>query len=418
MNYIPGHQEYLTPVPEINKIDLKNGAELFLIRRGTVPAVKLELMYPAGRPFERKKGLSSATLQLLKSGTTKKSATRLADGFDHWGSSLNLDFYIDNCGVKLFALEKYLPKVLLLLHEMLTTPSFPITELKLYQRQQKEKLRSDEARADVLAYRMFTEYLFGKKHPYGYNSSVESIEAIQRQDLIQHHKSCYDIAGAKIFLAGSYTDHSLSIVSDILSSLPTQKNKSKSPKTTSKWPIPGRYHIAKQDAVQSSIRLGRRMFTRNHPDFVPLFVLNTLLGGYYGSRLMQNLREKRGLTYHIYSTLDTFLLDGYFLISTEVDKSRSALALKEIYKELARLRDALIKPAELKTVKAYLKGSFLNYFENVFAQSELIRTLSLEGGVQAYTQLVTGIESVTSADIQMVANKYLREDALTLVTVG
>ncbi len=418
MNHIPGHQAYLTPIPEINKIDLAHGAELYLIRRGTVPALKLELMFPAGRPYEHKKGLSSATLQLLKSGTSKKSATKLADGFDHWGSSLNLDFYIDNCGVKLFALEKYLPKVLPLLYEMLSTPSFPVSELKLYKRQQKEKLRSDEARADVLAYRMFTERLFGKNHPYGYNSSVESIEDINRKDLLAHYKACYDITGAKIFLSGSYSDHTLTMVLNMLSSLPVEKSKTNKPRLPSRFPSAGQYKIAKPDSVQSSIRIGRRLFTRNHPDFVHMFVLNTLLGGYYGSRLMQNLREKRSLTYHIYSTLDTFMLGGYFLISTEVDKSRSPLALKAIYHELSRLRDQLIKPHELKTVKAYLKGSFLNYFENVFAQSELIRTLSVEGGIQSYTELVDGIERVTSKDLQKVANTYMQEKDLTEVIVG
>lgn len=149
-----------------------------------------------------------------------------------------------------------------------------------------------------------------------------------------------------------------------------------------------------------------------------MYVFNTLLGGYYGSNLMQNLREKNGLTYHIYSSLDTFMLDGYFLISTEVDKLRSPLAIREIYAEINRLKAKPVKASELQTVKNYLLGSFLQYFENAFAESELIRVLSLEGEKAAFVQLIEGIKNVTAEDIQRIAKKYFQEKDLTLITVG
>lgn len=418
MTSIPINASYSSPVPELIKIELPNGAELYPVRRGTVPALKLELMFPAGRPYEKKNGLASATLQLIKGGTQKKSATRLAEGFDLWGSSLNFDFYVDNCGIKLFVLEKYLPKVLPLFCEMLTTPSFPATELKLYQRQQKEKLRSDESRGDVIAYRTFTEQLYGSRHPYGYNSTVESIDAITREDLFIHYHHNYDIKDCKVFLSGSFSDETLALVSKALGSLPISGNKRTKLKIKTASSKSGDIHIPKEDAVQSSIRIGRRLFTRQHPDYIAMYVLNTILGGYYGSRLMQNLREKKGLTYHIYSSLDTFLLDGYFLISTEVDKSRKDLAIKEIYRELIRLQEKKVSSAELKTIKSYLKGSFLNYFENVLAQSELIRSLTVEGGVAGYLHLLKGIDEITADELQHVALKYLCKDDLTLITVG
>lgn len=418
MTTIPINKSYTSPIPELNKVSLPNGAELYLIRRGTVPALKLELMFPAGRPYEKKNGLASATLQLIKGGTQKKSATKLAEGFDYWGSSINFDFYVDNCGIKVFVLEKYLPKVLPLFCEMLTTPSFPLSELKLYQRQQKEKLRSDESRGDVIAYRAFTEHLYGQMHPYGYNSTIESIDNIRQQDLFEHYQQHYDLCDCKIFLSGSFSDETMSMVHDTLGTLPSTEVHSKLNKIQGHRPKPGLFHIPKPEAVQSSIRIGRRLFTRGHEDYVPMYVLNTILGGYYGSRLMQNLREKRGLTYHIYSSLDTFKLDGYFLISTEVDKARSTVAIAEIFKELKRVQNKKINHGELKTIKSYLKGSFLNYFENVLAQSELVRSLTVEGGVEGYLQLLKGIDDIKADRLLEVANKYLHPKDLTLITVG
>ena len=405
-------------VQESLPVTLANGAKFYPICRGNIPALKLELTFPAGRPFEHKPGVATATLQLIKGGTTLKSATKLAEGFDFWGSSVNFDFYIDTVGIKLFALEKYLPHALPLLVELLSKPSFPSSEIKLYKRQQKEKLKSDESRGDVMAYRSFTENIFGSNHPYGYNSTIESIESITREDLKAHFANGYNMNECKIFLAGSFSDDTASLVMNALGSI-SNSSTNTGILELPVLPTPRRYwHIPKADSIQTSVRIGRTMFTRNHPDYVPVFVLNTILGGYFGSRLMQNLREKKGLTYHIYSSLDTFMLDGYFLISTEVDNERYKVAVKGIYDELDKLKQKLISDRELSSIKNYLRGSFLNYFENAFGYSELIRMLSLEGGATAFDELILGVENIQPAEILASAQKYFAESDLTEITVG
>ena len=418
MTYIPRGIPFSIPEPEIKKLVLANKAEFYPLSRGQVPALKLELTFPAGRPFEDKIGLASATLQGIKGGTLKRSATRLAEGFDYWGSSLNFDFYIDTCGIKLFVLEKYLPRVLPLLVEMLGSPSFPESELRLYKRQQVEKLRSDMTRADVVAYRKFTEILFGTGHPYGYNSTVESIEQIRRADLVSHYRSHYDMKQCKIFLSGQFSPQTRDLVAGVLGSIELNQGHGKAHIPSRKLPRPSQARISLEHAVQTSIRMGRVLFRRNHPDYVNMFVLNTLLGGYYGSRLMQNLREKKGLTYHIYSSLDTFLYGGYFLISTEVDKERSELALQAIRQEIEKLQTRLVGSRELRMVKNYLRGSFLHYFENAFAYGELVRTLSLEGGLEGYRKLVEGVEKVAPEELRDLAIHYFQEKDLSLVQVS
>lgn len=405
-------------LPEFVPIILDNGARFYPINRGSIPALKLELTFPAGRIFEEKKGISTATLQLIKGGTKNKSATKLAEGFDFWGSSINFDFYIDTVGIKVYALEKYLPKVLPLVVELLTVPSFPLTEIKLYKRQQKEKLKSDESRGDVLAYRAFTENLYGSEHPYGYNSTEELIESITQKDLADHFKRCYNMSDCNIFLAGNFQSATADLVMKTLGDIPSLTDLNPHFKGSSRTKPYKKVQILRPEAVQTSIRLGRAMFTRNHPDYVPMFVLNAILGGYYGSRLMQHLREKKGLTYHIYSSLDTFMLDGYFLISTEVDNERTNVALKAVYAEIESLRTKKVPYKELDSIKNYLTGNFLNYFENAFSYSELVRMLSIEGGAITFNDLVSGVSEVSPDQILKVAQKYFKEKDLTEVQVG
>jgi zinc protease len=403
---------------ETTAIRLANGALFYPIQRGAIPALKLEICFPAGRPFEAKKGLAAATLQLLKGGTHRKSAIRLAEGFDHWGSSIQFDFYVDTIGIKLFVLEKFLPRVLPLLIELLQEPRFPRTELALFKRQQKEKLRSDESRSDVMAYRTFTERLFGPEHPYGYNSSEDSIEAIHQEDLFKHWRTYYNLSTARIFLSGCFTADTERLITSSLGAISSSKASTDTPSWQIIQPAQDVFLLAHPESVQTSIRLGRRLFTRDHPDYIAAFVFNAVLGGYYGSRLMQNLREKKGLTYHIYSSIDTFLYDGYFLISTEVDTGRSRQAVEEIHRELNTLQKKRVPGEELVALKNYLLGSFLHYFENAFGYSELIRMLSLEGGVSSFNQLVSGIQTITAADIQAIARKYFDPSDLSMVAVG
>jgi predicted Zn-dependent peptidase len=224
--------------------------------------------------------------------------------------------------------------------------------------------------------------------------------------------------GCRIFLSGNFSDQTMDLIAGSLGSVALSSMKPTPKITDQSMPPPSRQLLSIGDSVQTSIRLGRRLFKRDHPDYEPMFVLNTLLGGYYGSRLMQNLREKKGLTYHIYSSLDTFLFGGYFLISTEVDKTRSELALNEIKKEIKRLQEQPVPFRELETVKNYLRGSFLNYFENAFAYSELVRALSLEGGADTFKKLLRGLEKVDSRAITGLANKYFQEKDLTLVMIS
>jgi predicted Zn-dependent peptidase len=186
-------------------------------------------------------------------------------------------------------------------------------------------------------------------------------------------------------------------------------------------PPPGRVHHLPmaQPTVQTALRIGRRMFARQHPDFAGMYVLNTVLGGYFGSRLMHNIREQKGYTYNIYSSLDTFLFDGYFYIGTEVGNAFLEPTVREVRAELDRLRRSPVPKGELEMVRSYLRGTFLTMLDGPFQVADLVRSLAVEGlPADFFGAFVERVHQVDSRELQRLANQYLRAEDLIELTVG
>ncbi|HRH66403.1 MAG TPA: insulinase family protein, partial [Bacteroidia bacterium] len=177
--------------------------------------------------------------------------------------------------------------------------------------------------------------------------------------------------------------------------------------------------IEKEGAVQSAIRIGRRLFNRNHPDYPGMAVLNTVLGGYFGSRLMSNIREDKGYTYGIGSALVSMKQEGYFFISTEVGADVTVPALTEIYKEIDLLKTELVEEEELAMVRNYMRGTFLKGIENAFHLADRFRSLHLHGlGYDYYQKYLEKVRTIQPDEIKALANKYLDSGAFYELVVG
>ena len=173
------------------------------------------------------------------------------------------------------------------------------------------------------------------------------------------------------------------------------------------------------NSMQSGIRVGRRLFSRKHPDFNGVFVLNTILGGYFGSRLMTNIREKKGFTYNIYSTADAMLHDGCLYIATEVNGDKSAATLRAIFSEMKKMREKPVSDDELEMVRNYLLGMLLNGLDGPMNISDVVRNLLVEGlPLSAFDELVQAVRNIRPADIQALAQKYLQPEDYWVVQVG
>ena len=405
-------------IPPVHREILSNGTELIEVNMGTQNLVQLEVLYKGGRISEHKKGVSRATAVLMKEGTEQFTSSQLAEEVDFYGANISSGASLDFSYAKVFTLNKYFDKILPLLTEVLERPSFTIQELEKYKANSIQKLRVENAKSELVAYRTITESLYGKDHPYGYNSSEEIYQSINREDLIECYDSSYGSDNRVIILSGRITEDIRKLVKQTFGNksksssqfeyIESQSDQSKISKK-----------IKAEDNIQSAIKIGSRLFKRDHPDFADLFILNTILGGYFGSRLMSSLREEKGYTYNIYSSIDMMIHDGYFNISTEVGNEYLEKTLEGIYHEMELLTSKKVGRDELEMVRNYLSGNFLNMIDGPFKVAGMSKVIALNGlDFGFYQNLMSRIHTISPENIQNLAKKYFVKENMVEIIVG
>jgi len=296
-------------------------------------------------------------------------------------------------------------------------PTFPERELKTFIQNTTRRLQVDLTKNDIVAYRKVTELIFGDTHPYGYNSNKTKYEAITREDLIQHFTKTFHAQNCTIFLSGKIDDTIIALLDEHLGQIP----KGIAPEAV--FPIvptsfPKKVHKLLPNSLQRAIRIGKEVITRQHEDYGGFMVLNTILGGYFGSRLMMNIREDKGYTYNIYSVQDTMQEGASFYISAEVGNEFVQPAIKEIYKEMKKLQEELVSEEELTMVRNYILGNMLNMIDGPFKVTDVIKTMVLEKKEHTYFQdLVQLVQTISAEEIRDLARKYFDKDSMWEVVV-
>ncbi|MBT8219582.1 MAG: insulinase family protein [Bacteroidia bacterium] len=414
------------PIANVNRVPFPEHTEYFMV--GKVPVVrlqsdsysvvKIEIIFDAGRLYESKRSVGKATNLLLKSGTLSKTIKEINETIDYHGATISLPVNFDHSSIVLYCLSKYVSQLLPLVFEILTQPVFPQKEFEFFTEQQKSKLKVALQNVDNQAYRIITEQIFGKGHPYGYNSSLEDYDLMTRDDLIRHHRQLYHLDNCRVFISGNMSDSDFRSLEEMLGTIPSGKKPSLCPQHE---PLakPAKIKTPFDGKVQSAIKIGRKTFNRQHEHYQQLYILNTLLGGYFGSRLSMNIREKRGFTYGIHSSLDAMAHDGCLIISTEVANTYVEPTLKAIYEEIDDLKTKLVNDLELQQMRSYLMGYFLNSVDGVFRSSTVIRGLKENGvGKEFFNSIQDQLMSISAKDIRNMANQYLQKDDLWEVVVG
>ena len=404
------------PRPRVYQLD--NSIPVYEISMGSQDVLKIEVIFQAGRPYEKVLLASRGVAGLLREGTRHRSAADIAEAIDFYGGTLSAGSGLDHITVTLYCLTKHFDALVPLLRDVLTEPIFPEDELRAFKDRNIQQLQVDLRKNDVVAYREVTECIFGPDHPYGYNSSPEMYESLGREGILQHFTDHLTAANCQIFVSGKTSDA-------ILTRLNTELGKSLPAGMPSKPGLDGREapvgkkRLPHSDTVQTAIRIGRRMFNRQHPDFNGMFVLNTIFGGYFGSRLMANIREEKGYTYNVYSSLDPLQFDGYFYVGTEVGNAFVRPALEEIYREMNILRNEPVGGEELQMVRNYLMGNFLTMLDGPFNQAEIVRScISEDLSLHFFEELVQTVLDIDAKKLQELANQYFDPDDFWEIIVG
>ncbi|MFO7977923.1 MAG: pitrilysin family protein [Bacteroidales bacterium] len=416
-NYIITHIPFIPPV----KSSLSNGFPVFLLPGGTEDVVKIEWIFHAGSYYQKKPLISFSTLNLLKAGTAAKTSAQINEILDFHGAYLSLEAQKDLASVVVFVMNKNLDPVLELVQEIIRKPVFPQEELQILLNNQRQSFVVNNQKVQHLGRSYFMEAIFGGAHPYGYRLQEEDFGKITREDLVAFHQERIHGADGMCIVSGKVPPEMLEKLNRYFGDdqwVETAGNHSV--KHAAGVPLQKKeLLITREHAVQSAIRIGKRSVTRQDPDYHQLMIANALLGGFFGSRLMRNIRQEKGFTYGINSSIVSLVRDGYFFISTQVGVDVCKAAVDEIYLELRKLRTQPATDEELKVLKNYLAGNFLRSFDGPFAQGEKLKELvifGLEAG--HFDDFLKVLKDITPEQIMQTAEKHLHEDSMTEIVVG
>lgn len=406
-------------LPPIQEAKLSNGLPLYWLKAGVQDVVEIDFVFPAGLWHEEKPAVAQAVASLIKNGTSKRTAHELNEAIEFYGAALNVSAGNDYTTVTLYSLTKHLPELLPVVREILTEAIFPENELAIYQQNAVQRLLVSLRQCDFVANQRIDALLFGSEHPYGRYSEKEKIEAVTREDLLAFYKNHYQLSGVKIFMAGQVGASEVKCLDHIFGEI---KLESPEAEVTVKAITPAQqmkdHLINDPEGVQSAIRIGRLFPGRKHADFAPMVVLNTVFGGYFGSRLMSNIREDKGFTYGIYSSISTYAHSGSIIVQTEVGRDVTEAALKEIYEEMDRICREPIPEEELLLVKNYLLGNLLGDLDGPFSILRRWRSLILNEMTEAdFNRHVQIYKSIGSGELQMLAQKYFDRERFYEVVV-
>jgi predicted Zn-dependent peptidase len=407
-------------LPAVQMFPLDNGVPVYSINSGEQEVVKVELMFRAGKWYETKNLVSDLTNRMLREGTSTKSAKEIADTFDYHGANVQYSAAFENAGVTLFSLTNQAEGLLPLLYEILTDAAFPKGELDTILNNRRQRLKVELEKNDFVANRNFVDALYGQKHPYGRITKFEDFDNISIDDLKNFYKQYYNASNLTIIVSGRFTD---SLIQSINKNFGGKEWKGVAADTTIVHPVESSpqliHHVEKADSVQSAVMLGNLSINKKHPHFMKLSVLNTVFGGYFGSRLMTNIREQKGYTYGIHSSIVSYPHGGFIEISSEVGKDVRDATLKEIEHEINLLRTELIGEEELETVKNYLVGKIMRSIDGALKFSETLKGLIIYNQDTDYIhQLLKTVQTVTAEELRALAVQYLDYDKMYKVTVG
>ncbi len=406
-------------LPPINLEHLDNGLPLYWLNAGVQDVVAIDWIFPAGIWFEKKPSVANAVAGLLKNGTSKRTAHEIHEALEFYGANLKTGASNDFASVTLYCLTKHLSKLLPIVYEILTDATFPEQEVEVHKQNAIQKLMVNLRQCEFIANQKIDAMLFGEAHPYGRFSTREKIEALTREDLIAFYKKTYALANVRMFMTGKLGSNDVKSMNEIFGKAPIETSALSQEKFSCAAPAdPKQFFLNDENGVQGAIRIGREFPNRHHPDFAPMVVLNTLFGGYFGSRLMANIREEKGYTYGIYSVLAPYVQGGSFVIHTEVGRDVIEAATKEIYKEMQLLRNEPAADDELLLVKNYLLGNLLGDLDGPFQIIQRWRTLILNGLTEKdFNNNVAIYKSITPIELQALAQQYFEEKDFCEVVV-
>jgi predicted Zn-dependent peptidase len=401
---------------------LSNGIPFYIIDSGDQDIIRVDFCFQAGSRYQEKVFQSYFTNSLLPEGTSTRSSRSISDELDFYGSYLNPVIDRDEAGLQLYSLGKFLPATLDITADTLMNPVFPEEEIEILRQNRIQGMLTEEKKVESRARKTFFRTLFGPDHPYGQTGEISDLDEIRQDDLIRFHNQFYRPRQAYIIISGRNAGRQIKLIEErfghwnLITELPEpqirpiQKTENL-PFRALRENVPG--------AVQAAIRMGCITPAKNHPDFSSLSIVNTILGGYFGSRLMQNIRENKGYTYGIGSSLHSFREAGVFILGTEVGVDYYLPTLHECYSEIQILSGKPVGKTELKRVKQHIGGELVRQLDGPYNQAESLKSLISFGmDFDFIDHYLKVLNDIGPEEIRSLTTKYLNPDNFVEVVAG
>lgn len=411
--------EFSITLPE-RKV-MKNGMPLNIINAGTEDVVRFDLLIGCGQWHQSQPLQAMFTNRMLREGTEKLTSAQIAEKLDYYGAWLELSSSVNYGFVTLYSLNKYFSRTLPVIAEMVKAPLFPGKELAVVADANKQQFLVNCTRVEMIARKQLNRALFGEKHPFGRYAVVEDYNRITPDVLRDFYQKYYHSGNSSVYVSGKVTPDIVRCIEENLGNS-TWGDVKENPvmQNIAAQTVSGKHFFSeREDALQSSLKMGSFVMDRRHPDYLKARVMVTLFGGYFGSRLMSNIRENKGYTYGIGAGIVPYPNTGVLIISTEAANEYINPIISEVYSEMDILCNELVSQEELEMVKNYMLGDLCRSYEGPFSLSDAwiyIETAGLDD--KFFVQSLDAIRGITREEIQRLAQTYLCKENLIEVVAG
>jgi zinc protease len=405
----------------ITRCVLPNGIPLTIINAEEQEVVRLDLFFGGGFWTQEQVLQANTTLQMLKEGTREFSSEKIAETLDYYGSTLDLSTMAQHSCLTAYSLNKYYGQTLHLIRSLICEPIFPEKELKVLLNTEKRTHMINSTRVRNITMRKLRKALYGPNHPIGKEVVTEDFDHITPDILKSYYNKHFYTSNCQIFLSGKVEDGIIQQTKDLLGtdSFGITQNKIICKDYPCETCTEKRIFIEKEDAKQSSVKMGMLSIPPSHPDFHKMDILLTILGGYFGSRLMSNIREDKGYTYGIYSGIYAQPVTSPIYIMSEVNNENVEPLISEVYKEIDRLQNEKVGDEELSIVRNYMTGTLCRSMEISFNVADYYEKLYLNGLDDDFAEeKLNAIRSVTPEELCLLAQHYLCKENLKEVISG
>ena len=416
-------------INELKNIDIQfpvrtkfsNGIPLSIINAGEQEVIRMDILFAGGRWQQTQKLQALFTNRMLREGTQKYTAADIAEKLDYYGAWLELSSSAEYAYITLYSLNKYFAETLEIVESIIKEPIFPEKELNTVLDANIQQYLVNLSKVDFLAQRSLLASLYGGEHPCGRLVEEKDYHMITPEILRAFYEEYYHSGNSAIFLSGKVTDEIVQRVESAFGNAAFGNYQRPFPKK--EFPLVAipekRIFNERDDAMQSAIKLGITSIERHHPDYLKLRVLMTVFGGYFGSRLMSNIREDKGYTYGISAGMMFYPGSGMIHVSTETDNEYVEPLIREVYREINKLQNELVSADELAMVRNYMLGEMCRNYESPFSLSDAWSFIYTSGLDDAFfARSLQAVKEVTSEEIRDLANRYLCKETLKEVIAG